>query len=68
MTASTPRKELKDAAYGRAFPEGLPGDAPRSRRRALDPIVIVALVISVGFVLIAIVLPVGGSTFAYLEE
>jgi len=58
MTANTPGKELKDAAYGRAFPAGFPEDAPRSRRRALDPIVIAAIVISVGFVLIAIVLPV----------
>ena len=58
MTASTPRKEIKDAAYGRAFPAGSPDDAPRSRRRALDPIVIAAIVISAGFVLIAIVLPV----------
>ena len=58
MTASTPRKEVKDAAYGRAFPEGFPDDAPRSRRRALDPIVIAAIVISAVFVLIAIGLPV----------
>jgi iron(III) transport system permease protein len=59
MTASTPRKELKDAAYGRALPEGFPDDAPRSRRRALDPIVIAAIVVSVAFVLVAIVYPVG---------
>ena len=59
MTTNTPGKELKDAAYGRAFPAGFPDDAPRSRRRAFDPIIIAALVISVGFVLIAIVYPVG---------
>lgn len=59
MTASTPRKELKDAVYGRALPEGFPDDAPRSRRRAFDPIVIAATVISVVFVLVAIVYPVG---------
>jgi iron(III) transport system permease protein len=58
MTASMPRKEVKDAALGRALPEKFPDDAPRSGRRALDPIVIASIVIAVAFVLIAIVWPV----------
>jgi iron(III) transport system permease protein len=59
MTETTPSPEVRDAAYGRALPEGFPDDAPRSRQRALDPIVIIAIAISVAFVLVAIVYPVG---------
>jgi iron(III) transport system permease protein len=61
MTETTPRPEVKDAAFGRALPEGFPNDeaAPKGGRRAFDPIVIAATVIAVGFVLIAIVYPVG---------
>jgi iron(III) transport system permease protein len=64
MTASsgpdltTPRKSVRDALLGRAMPAD-EGDAPKSGRRAFDPIVIAAIIISVAFVLIAIVYPVG---------
>lgn len=50
-----PRKAVRNAIYGRALPD----DAPRSGRRAIDPIVILAILVSVAFVLIAIVWPVG---------
>ena len=53
MTLS--RKALRDAVYGRALPD----DAPRSVRRAVDPGVVLAILISAGFVLIAMVWPVG---------
>jgi iron(III) transport system permease protein len=56
---SRPRQEVKDAVYGRALPGADATPAPRPGRRAFDPIVIAATVISVAFVLIAIVYPVG---------
>ena len=61
MTETTPRPEVKDAALGRALPEGYPDDegGPSGGKRAFDPIVIAAILVSVAFVLIAIVYPVG---------
>lgn len=54
MTAST-RNALRDAVYGKARPD----DPPRSRRRAVDPGIVVAILVAAGFVLIAIGWPVG---------
>ena len=62
MTLS--RKALRDAVYGRALPD----DAPRSARRAVDPGVVLAILISAGFVLIAIVWPVGSVVRTALTE
>jgi iron(III) transport system permease protein len=56
MTVSD-RQALRDAALPRG--DDLPRDPHRPRWRAVDPIVILAILISAGFVLVAIVWPVG---------
>ena len=60
----SPRNSLRQAVFGRALPE----DTPRSGRRALDPGVVLAILISAGFVLIAIVWPVGSVVRTALTE